>query len=832
MKHVFPLLLFACIAAAGTTVELESGIKADKLKDIQKIPGRFGYALDFYHDPQILNGKEHPISTAGWGVDVWFRLADPSGKSVLLGSNRWQNFQLAIHNGQIIRLAYHNGKNRSDFMVPYEFTPGKWYQLAVTQNKEGIIDFYVNGKLIMSRDAEKKFPAQSAHIAVIGSYHINSKGSFDHVFKGYIDRPRLHDFHLTSDFVRQDWEQGNQTLPLIPMPQQVHMANGEKDWKRPSALQIAPLPPTYSNRNYAYKKLAESLKSKKIPIVKNSAAKLVLAAPDSKDIPAKLQEYTSNGKFPEEGYLLSMRPDKILLVAATSRGFHHGLLTLNDLFERETLPSADIFDWPEFPLRAAMVVVDNEPPIVLTDRLKNIIDTFSEQRIKYLMIRAHDWAMPDRQDVQKSLKKVVDYAKSREMVVLPYLQTYSHAKGFLFHHPEFGHTQTVSDEKITLQAGQPVELSKKNVVITEDIPLIVRNASGEQMTENRDYKVSLDRIKTSWKFPPESKRRYTWALPYYDPNSGACRLELLPEGRLKPGETVNVTYDVSAAGECSCPFLKEYNQWLDKCIDSALKLTGSDYINMGLDEIWIPRGKGRCCAAHPLTSEQTMGYAFSKAAEMTARHPGVKMMAFSDMIDPRQTPSWKSTEVTRDFDKYFDHRIYMMPWYYGDHILSSASIGQSVRYFLDHNYPLIGTAGKVPLNQLLWGEALLPLRDRYPIDGFFYTMWDDQNTKQPFNAGLTAYSQMSWTPNRLYLPKMNRLRALLKSAGIPQDATGETLKKFAENNPDWLQEVRALLPEAEQELAAFGQSFKLDSLPINQIGELPNAFKQSQELTR
>ncbi|NBL00082.1 MAG: ATP-binding cassette domain-containing protein, partial [Erysipelotrichia bacterium] len=285
----------SAFAALGRVIEIlnesEEVKEKEDAKRLEDVKGNvsFEHVQFGYYDKNLMNDFNVEVKS---GQMVAIVGPTGAGKSVLLGSNRWQNFQLAIYNGQIIRLAYHNGKNRSDFMVPYQFTPGKWYQLAVTQNKEGIIDFYVNGKLVMSRDAEKKFPAQSAHIAVIGSYHINSKGSFDHVFKGYIDRPRLHDFYLTSDFVRQDWEKGNQTLPLIPMPQQVHMADGGKDWKRPSALQIAPLPPAYSNRNYAYKKLAEGLKSKKIPIVKNGAAKLVLAAPDSKDIPAELQEYT------------------------------------------------------------------------------------------------------------------------------------------------------------------------------------------------------------------------------------------------------------------------------------------------------------------------------------------------------------------------------------------------------------------------------------------------------------------------------------------------------------------------------------------------------------
>ncbi|MPM71547.1 hypothetical protein SDC9_118513 [bioreactor metagenome] len=133
------------------------------------------------------------------------------------------------------------------------------------------------------------------------------------------------------------------------------------------------------------------------------------------------------------------------------------------------------------------------------------------------------------------------------------------------------------------------------------------------------------------------------------------------------------------------------------------------------------------------------------------------------------------------------------------------------------------------MNQLFWGEILLPLRDRYPVDGFFYTMWDDSNTKLPYHIGLTAYSQMSWSPNRLYLPSANKLRALLSVAGISPDMKSEDeLKLFGANHPDWLRDAEVLLVNAERELADFGQQFPLKSLRIQQIEELTNAVEQAK----
>ena len=160
----------------------------------------------------------------------------------------------------------------------------------------------------------------------------------------------------------------------------------------------------------------------------------------------------------------------------------------------------------------------------------------------------------------------------------------------------------------------------------------------------------------------------------------------------------------------------------------------------------------------------------------------------------------------------------MMPWYYGDGFAVEKTIGGSVMYFLERGFPVVGVAGKIPLNQIAWGETLLPLSRRYPVEGFVYTMWDAGNQDSPRGVGYRAYAQMVWSPDRLYAPALTALERLMRMAPPSPPASFDA-------------QVTPLLSRARNEYGRLVAWFPLEALGINGLDRLEKALETAGALT-
>lgn len=221
-----------------------------------------------------------------------------------------------------------------------------------------------------------------------------------------------------------------------------------------------------------------------------------------------------------------------------------------------------------------------------------------------------------------------------------------------------------------------------------------------------------------------------------------------------------------------------------------------------------------------MSAEETLAYAFNSSCALVKKnHPEVKILAFSDMLDSNQTPAWKNTDVTSDVARLFTKDIQMMPWYYADSRSTAEAAAASTRYFLERGFPVVGVAGKLPRNQLIWGELLYPLSLRYPVDGFLYTMWDDRSTHLPRGIGYDAYTQMIWSPDRFYAPNLSALDRLLKELHAPVSALLRA-------------QLSKLYEPARQEYRMLN-----DTLPLAQLPQLPGmqwaqSLKKAEKLLR
>ncbi len=824
-----------------------AGIKS--VTGIKRVGGKFYKAWDFYHsDKPVILDKGYALSD-DFTLEVWINLSDCSDESVIFSSYAWNKFRVSIKAGKLLYV-----KLKSyDYLCEYDFVTGRWYHIAITYSSEQGFRAYINGKVVI---ADRKVIANAKKyrgdidLRVIGAYSVNGKGAFDHYFKGLIDRPRF--CRKYSDYLRIQklYYEGINKLPIVPIPQQVFARKG-KAFKISDKVSICLDTNLLAKDDPGVIELIDQLSKSCSVILKKSfipadgMCAIIFHQADSKkdNIPSYLRKMLRE-KLPADGFVVSVRKGRIDLIADNARGLFYAIQCLKQLLKQPVISPVDIYDYPTFPYRACLYVNDNEPPTKLDYHLKKLIRYLAKYRVRYIMLRIHDWVELDQKKVAYCVRQISDYAKKYHLEVIPYLQCYGHAKAFLWKDLRCGHTVTIRDEPIVLN-DKPVPLSHKNVIITQNTPVIVRDANGRMFIEGRDYELIEGELKTRWYFPKESSFRWWWAKPYICKDNKPWKIKRIESGRIKSGQKVFVTYDVASNGEGYCPFSEYTRKVLGETVTNIVNLLHPEYINLGMDEIWQPRGKGRCCSHNNMTAGQTIAYEMNTACRQIKKiEPQLKVLVFSDMLDERQTPAWKATLDTPELIEkgLIDKRLIMMPWYYGCRISDALYIRQSTKWFLSNGYRVIGTAGVAPINMFLWGQCLSSLRGRYNVEGFTYTLWA-ASKKHPPLAGLAAYAQNSWSPARLPLVETIKLRLMLNRMGIIADLGDEQIaellkEKRYQSSPELKQlwrdkqdAIRALLRVSVDELKETNFE-QIKGIQIAGLEDIIAAIRQAKSIIK
>ncbi len=763
-----------------------------------------------------------------YSYGVWFQF-DPGatdGVHSLLSSDRYRRYNLSIFDGESIDLNYsQKGGGRGLFRAEYDFEPGRWYQLVVTQAKEGGVAFYVNGELVMFAappvPAMASFPVES-----IGAYSVDT-GKYDHFFQGKIGSPKLYDYVLSADEVRALYQDGTRVPAILPIPQQAIFAENE------APLALSGL------RNVV---LEDKLLDRTTPAVVELVGTLNAAT----GYQLKVSESASNvamsirirkGAVPPglsadaaaEAYVMRVDSDGIEITALTSRGAMYGIYTLLSYVELhpKALPQVTINDWPEFPFRGFLYLDHGEPPSIGTKEIqrdmRKLIPRLSKHRINQLQIRCVDWILLEDPEVAQAVRELIQYAETYHVDIAPLSRSYGHAKGFLWKDLRTGHTDTIYDEQVALAGDEAVALSVRNVIVTNNTPIVIKAADGTVYEEGEDYEVINGELKTEWDHPPNTPS--PWSRPRLLETNEPWRIRRLDDGRITDGEIVAVTYDVPRVlrgqGHGAYNPFSEYTREIQstslRLMEELLRddTLESKYLNLGLDEIWTLKGEGRSDAERDLSEEEMFVYeANLLSEEIQANNPSRRLMIWSDMLDPRQTPSWKQTldveaMVTADLSR----DIILMPWYYGSDSRSITSIYGSLRYFTEEGFSLAGTSGHDPLNNLLWGEALL--YTKYDLmgdpEGMLYTTWAHGGGDKMI--GLSAFTQATWSPGQVRVEAALELAELLRQAGLggaitrkkwdPESVDFAALKAFPDKGLiPWM--LRASLAEVQQDMLFMG----------------------------
>ncbi|HEC43655.1 MAG TPA: hypothetical protein ENI20_12595 [Bacteroides sp.] len=94
-----------------------------------------------------------------------------------------------------------------------------------------------------------------------------------------------------------------------------------------------------------------------------------------------------NEKLGDEGYVLKVSSERILLAANTNKGLFYGLQTLRQLWRgypgKSGIPCMTVTDWPEIPVRAVMDDI-SRGPIPSNAYIKDQIRRYSELKINHM----------------------------------------------------------------------------------------------------------------------------------------------------------------------------------------------------------------------------------------------------------------------------------------------------------------------------------------------------------------------------------------------------------------------------------------------------------------
>jgi hexosaminidase len=256
---------------------------------------------------------------------------------------------------------------------------------------------------------------------------------------------------------------------LIPKPAALHAATGEFTLSDTTRI-IAPS--TDAEISAIGKLLADAIEQ-------HTKLKLTVVDEDQNSGNIHLQ-LNDDASFSEEGYELSIQTDGIRINALCPAGLFYGVQTLRQIVSAHqttlSLPAVSITDSPRFVWRGAMLDVSRH--FFGVEDVKHYIDLISHYKMNRLHLHLSDdqgWRIeikswPKLTEIgaqtqvngggggfytQEQYKEIVEYARSRYLMIIPEIDTPGHTNAALASYPELN----VSEEATSLYEGTEVGFS-------------------------------------------------------------------------------------------------------------------------------------------------------------------------------------------------------------------------------------------------------------------------------------------------------------------------------------------------------------------------------------
>ena len=217
---------------------------------------------------------------------------------------------------------------------------------------------------------------------------------------------------------------------LVPYPQAVKI--GKNSILRPKQVCVKGAANTKAIADFLKKDLKDLAKVKNTP----------------KGFPLQLQIKKSKAKA--ESYILEISKKGIKLTAPDEAGLFYGVQTLLQIFvlgDQENLSELKIEDWPQFRTRSFMI--DLGRTVFSFKYLQRIVRMISRLKMNALHLHLCDDQLGGLRYKKlpfgsenpgaitlAELKKLVEYARTYQVKIIPEIECWGHAGSMIYHYPE------------------------------------------------------------------------------------------------------------------------------------------------------------------------------------------------------------------------------------------------------------------------------------------------------------------------------------------------------------------------------------------------------------
>ncbi len=426
----------------------------------------------------------------------------------------------------------------------------------------------------------------------------------------------------------------------------------------------------------------------------------------------------------EEGYVIDMLKDHILIVGNKPQGVFYGAQTLLQLFQRKTndviLNAVKIIDYPKTKLRGVHVLGVN------LDDAKELIDIMACLKMNFVIFQSGKYYQMYKGDNLERLKDIFSYAENNYIVAVPEISTFGVGVDVFNIDPMTAEGIFVDGEKFRFVNNEAVPVQKNgetlvNVIRSEDSNIVIKNSEGTRVfREGIDYRII------------EGEMHY----PYLT-SSRPTRILRIDNGGIGEGEeeVVSVSYDYvgKKCKDCEwsvpyCPSSDRTYKVVNNVLGNIMQEIRPAYISVTHDEI---RGMNRDsrCLKRNLSNAELLANELSKLNDYIASYGlGTRLLIWDDMINPWHNggdvnyqvqfggPPGKTSEAIGLMPKDI---IIMVWWYDADDRLSKMK--NSLSYFESNGFDYIGAAYKDKINIKNWGELI---KKRPKCMGLITTTWD------------------------------------------------------------------------------------------------------------
>ena len=263
-----------------------------------------------------------------------------------------------------------------------------------------------------------------------------------------------------------------------------------------------------------------------------------------------------------------------------------------------------------------------------------------------------------------------------------------------------------------------------NVLVTDAAPVIVQDEAGAiTYAQGKDYRLLVPEV------------RY----PY---DAGATLgIELLPESRIKNGDTVLLSYTYAPPGSITCcPSEPVYQEFMRTAVHNVMRCVKPKYLHIGHDEPRLMQRDKRC-TDRGLTNAEIFVDDIKKMREYAREiDPNVRIMMWDDAVNPYQNgPTLGMISAAKLIPK----DVVICIWWYDERNWEN-QIEKSTQFFLKLGFDITGSPWFNPKNAYRWAETLYRHgKDNPKVLGSLYTSWGHP-VEDPWGA-LPVTAEYAWT---------------------------------------------------------------------------------------